>query len=122
MGRKGLKRLFTRDRQAIAAAGVGPVIPHGAVLDAAIVPEGDRVLAPAEAALEQRVLHVLVEIAEDAVALVARHAHKRAGEATVDVEALLASHRVRTNDRMDRARVLFLLGDVRVLVEAAIDG
>src|SRR5476651_1766274 len=58
------------DRDAIAAAGVGPVVPHGTVLDAAIVPEGDGILLPAEAALEQRVLHVLVEVVENPIALV----------------------------------------------------
>src|SRR5688500_471864 len=38
-----------------AGAGVRPVVPHRAVLCAAVVPERDRVLAPAEAALKQRV-------------------------------------------------------------------
>ena len=40
------------DGDARAGARVRPVIPHRAVLGAAIVPEGDRVLGPAEAALE----------------------------------------------------------------------
>jgi CheY-like chemotaxis protein len=44
------------------------------MLGAAIVPERDRVLGPAEAALEQRVLAVLIQIGEDRVALVARDA------------------------------------------------
>ncbi len=35
-----------------AGAGVGPVVPHRAVLGAAIVPERDGVFGPAEAALE----------------------------------------------------------------------
>src|SRR5216683_7029916 len=43
-------RLVAGDGDAVAAARVRPVIPHGAVLDAAIVPEGDGVRAPAEAA------------------------------------------------------------------------
>src|ERR1700730_6677841 len=47
-----------------AGAGMRPVIPHRAVLGAAVVPERDRVFGPAEAALEQRVLHVLIEIVE----------------------------------------------------------
>src|SRR5476649_1961436 len=87
-------RPVARDRDAIAAASVGPVVPHGAVLDAAIVPEGDRVLLPAEAALEQRVLHVLIEVVQDAVALVARHADQAAGEAAVHVERLLSRDRM----------------------------
>src|SRR5258708_21112471 len=35
-----------------AGAGVRPVVPHRAVLGAAVVPERDGVFAPAEAALE----------------------------------------------------------------------
>src|ERR1043165_2409563 len=49
-------------RDAGAAAGVRPVIPHRAVLGAAVVPERDGILGPAEAALEQRILRMLVEI------------------------------------------------------------
>src|SRR5476651_2804716 len=94
------ERLVARDRDAVAAAGVRPVVPHGAVLDAAIVPEGDRVLLPAEAALEQRVLHVLVEIGQDAVALVARNTHEAAGEAAVHVDPLLACHRMNPDHGM----------------------
>src|SRR5258708_15427852 len=45
-----------------AGAGVRPVVPPRAVLGAAVVPEGDGGLAPAEAALEQRIFRVLVEI------------------------------------------------------------
>src|SRR6185503_15848313 len=43
------ERFVACDGDAIAAARVRPVVPHRAMLDAAIVPEGDRVLAPAEA-------------------------------------------------------------------------
>ena len=91
------------------------------MLDAAVVPEGDGVGAPAEAALEQRVLHVLVEIAQDAVALVARHADQAAGEAAIDVERLLAGHGVCANHRVLGARVLRLVRHTEILVEAAID-
>src|SRR5450432_1329714 len=106
--------LVARDRDAIAAAGMGPVVPHGAVLDAAIVPEGDRVLLPAEAALEQRILHVLIEVVQDSVALVARHADQAAGEAAVHVERLLSRDRMSAHHRMLGARIFFLLGDVGV--------
>src|SRR6266704_39788 len=85
---------------AVAGAGVRPIVPHRVVLDAAVVPERDRVLAPAEAALEQRVGHVLVEIAQDAVALVARDAVDVAGEALVDVERPAPGHRMGTDDRV----------------------
>ena len=65
-----------------------PVVPHRPVLRAAIVPEGDRVLGPAEAALEQRIFCVLVEIAQDRVALVARNADDVRREAAIDVKCL----------------------------------
>src|SRR5205823_1381791 len=76
-----LHRAVALDGDPVAGAGVRPIIPHRVVLDAAIVPERDRVLAPAEAALEQRVGHVLIQVAQDAVALVARDAVDVAGEA-----------------------------------------
>jgi hypothetical protein len=68
---------------------VRPVVPHRAMLGAAVVPERDGIFAPAEAALEQRAFRVLVEIDEDCVALIARNADD-AGEAAVDIERLLA--------------------------------
>src|SRR6266404_8298322 len=57
-----------------AGAGVRPVVPHRAVLGAAVVPERDGVFGPAEAALEQRIFRMLVEIVEHRVALVAGNA------------------------------------------------
>ena len=54
--RVALDRPLALHGDARARARVRPVIPHRAMLGAAIVPERDRVLAPAEAALEQRVL------------------------------------------------------------------
>src|ERR1700704_2415362 len=90
------------------------------MLDAAIVPERDRVLAPAEAALEQRVGHVLVEIAQDPVALVARDAVDVAGEALVNVEALLAGHRVGAHDGVIGRGVALLVLDAVIGVLAAI--
>src|SRR5436189_2589102 len=115
------ERLVACDGDAISAARMGPIVPHRAMLDAAIVPEGDRVLPPAEAALEQRVLHVLVEIAQHAVALVARHADQMAREAAVDIERLAARHRMGAHHRVLGARILRLLLDAEILVEAAID-
>ena len=45
------------------------VVPHGVMLDAAAVPEGDGALLPAETTLELRGLHVAEEELEDGVAL-----------------------------------------------------
>src|SRR5947208_14252178 len=89
-----LHRPLALHRDAIARTRVRPVVPHRAMLGAAIVPERDRVLGPAEAALEQRVLAVLIEIGEDRVALVARNADDVRGEAAVHVERLAVGHRM----------------------------
>src|SRR3954451_8897365 len=96
----GSHRPIALDRDPVARAGVRPVVPHRVVLDAAIVPERDRVLAPAEAALEQRVGHVLVQIVQNAGALVARDAVDVARKAFVDVERLAPGHGVRAHDRV----------------------
>src|SRR3979490_2560807 len=77
-----------------AGAGVRPVVPQRAVLGAAIVPESDGVFAPAEAALEQWIFHVLVEVAQNRVALVNGYADDVARKAAVDIERLLARHRM----------------------------
>src|SRR6202030_412871 len=53
-----------------AGASMRPVVPHRAVLGAAVVPERDGVFAPAEAALEQRIFRMLVEIGENSIALI----------------------------------------------------
>src|SRR5262245_15374044 len=57
-----LHRPLALHRDAGAGSRVRPVIPHRAMLGAAVVPEGDRILGPAEATLKQRVFRVLVEI------------------------------------------------------------
>src|SRR5271156_2030077 len=72
--RPTLDRVVALDGDAVARARGRPVVPHGAVLDAAIVPERDRIRLPAETALEQRVLGVIEQIAQHAGAFVARHA------------------------------------------------
>src|SRR3954464_9742642 len=66
----GLNRPLPLHRHPRARARVRPVVPHRAVLGAAVVPEGDGILGPAEAALEQRILGVLVEIGQHRIALV----------------------------------------------------
>src|SRR6187401_1179597 len=78
--RRASHRPLALHRDARAGACVRPVVPHRAMLRAAIVPERDRVLGPAEAALEQRVLAVLIEVRQNRVALVARQADDVAGE------------------------------------------
>src|SRR5258708_31866421 len=115
-----LHRPVALDGHPVSGTGMRPVVPHRVVLDAAIVPEGDRVLAPAEAALEQRIGHVLVKITQHAVALVAWNAENAPGKALVDVKRLLAGHRVRAYDRVLGARIARLVGDPIICVLAAI--
>src|SRR5580704_8527599 len=116
-----LVRPVARHRDAVAGAGVGPVVPHRVVLDAPVVPERDRVLAPAEATLEEGVRHVLVEVAQDAVALVARYAVDIAGEAAVDVERLPPGHRMGAHDRVVGVRVgLLVLNSVIGVLPAVV--
>ncbi|MHC2381790.1 hypothetical protein ACVIHA_006188 [Bradyrhizobium liaoningense] len=91
------------------------------MLGAAVVPEGDGVLGPAEAALEQRVLGVLVEISQHRIALVARDAVDVAGEAAVDVERLPARDRMRAHDGMLGMRIRGTVGHAVIGVESAID-
>src|SRR5260370_40262518 len=88
-----------------AGAGVGPVVPHRAVLGAAVVPERDRVLDPAEAALEQRIFRVLVEIGQHRIALVSGYADDVTGKTAVDVERLLARHRMVAHHPVIGARI-----------------
>src|SRR5262249_27291888 len=115
-----LDRVVAFDGDPVARAGVWPVVPHRVVLDAAVVPERDRVLLPAEAALEQWVGHVLEQVSQDAVALVARNAVDIPGEALVDVERLAAGHRMGAHHRVVGMGVALLVLDPVIGVLAAI--
>src|SRR5579883_1022998 len=108
------------NRDPVARAGMRPVIPHRMMLYAAIVPERDRVFLPAKPALEQRVRHVLVEILQNAGALVARYAVDVAGESLVDIECLAAGHGVGADHRMVGKGVALLVLDPVIGVLAAI--
>src|SRR5215813_3774207 len=88
-GRSGTEEgLVAPDRDAMPVATLREVVPHGVVLDAAVVPEGDGALLPAEAALELGRLHVAKEELEHGVALRARELHDARGEAAVHEERL----------------------------------
>src|SRR6266516_7394957 len=80
------------------------VVPHGVVLDAAVVPEGDGALLPAEAALEFRRLDVPEEELQDRVALWPLELDDPCREAAVHEERLPAGHGVRADDRVLRLR------------------
>src|SRR5215472_17380168 len=107
---------FSFDRHPVTGACVRPIVPHSVMLHATVVPERDRICSPAEAALEQRIGHVVEKIAQDAVALVPRDAEDASGESLVDVKRLLAGDRVRAHDRMLGARVARLVGDAVIAV------
>src|SRR4051812_2815271 len=97
-----------------------PGIPNRAALGAGAVPARDRVFAPAEAALEQRVFGVLVEIGQHGIALVAGDTDDETREAAVDIERFLARDRMRAHDRMFGARIFRAVGDAVIGIEAAI--
>src|SRR5947209_7375027 len=97
-----------------------PVVPHRAVLGAAIVPERDGVFGPAESALEQRVLGMLIEIGQNSLALVPGNADNVAREATVDVERLLSGHRMGAHHRVLGVWIGWPVGNAIVCVEPAI--
>ena len=60
------------------------------------------------------------QIVQDRVALVARDADDALGEAAVDIERLLAGHRMRADHRMFGARIGRLVGNAEVGIGAAI--
>ena len=117
----GLHRFVALDGDAIARTSMGPVIPHGAVLGAAIVPEGDRTWLPAETALKQRILHVLVEITQNSVALIDGNAKNARRKPAIDKERLFPGHRMRPNYGMLGARVSRPFGLTVIVKQSAID-
>src|SRR5499427_6421964 len=101
------------------------VVPHGVVLDAAVVPEGDGALLPAEAAVEFWRLHVAEEELEHSLALCPLELHDARGEAAVHEEGLAAGDGMGADDRVlslgkDAALVLHAVAaavDVLAFVE-----
>ena len=97
-----LHRPVAFDGDPVARAGVRPVVPHGAVLGAAVVPERDRPGPPAEPAGELRPRLVAEEIVEQRRALLLRHAVEAHGMADVDVERLPSRLGMDADDRVHR--------------------
>ena len=85
----------------MAVTHVRVIVERRAVHGAAVVPEGDGVLLPAEAALELRRLAVAHQHLQKRVALVLLQALDALGEAAIDEQALAAGHRMRAHDGMD---------------------
>src|SRR6478672_6772660 len=82
---------------AMAGAGMRPIVPHRTMLRAAIVPERNRVRLPAEAALEQRVLRMVPQVVQDRRTLIARQADDSLGKTSIYIKRLLAGHRMRAD-------------------------
>src|SRR5215470_18874582 len=80
-----LIRSVADDGDAFHDAHLGPVVRARVVLRRAVVPEGDRVLPPAEAHLVLGMAGLVVENGEQAAALVRLEALDVAGEAAVHV-------------------------------------
>ena len=75
------------------------------MLGAPVVPKGDGIRAPSKAALKQRILPVLVQIAENPVALVDGDAQDTGCESTIDVERPSSSLGVAAHNRMLGSRL-----------------
>src|SRR5215213_1401247 len=92
----------------------------------AIVPEGDRVGLPGEAALEFRRLAVAVEHLQERIALALVQAHDVRGEVAIDVERLAAGDGMRAHHRMlvpGEAALLRLLAEAAAIdLRAVMDG
>src|SRR5262244_3360531 len=102
-GRSGTEEgLVAPDRHAMSVPTLREVVPHGVVLDAAVVPEGDGALLPAEAALKLRRLHVAEEELEHGVALRPLELDDARGEATVHEEGLAAGDGMGADGRVLR--------------------
>src|SRR5215813_4304391 len=74
------------------------------MLDAAVVPEGDRMRLPAEPDLEFLSRAVLAQIVQDRTTLLWCKPIDMGGEVAIDEQRLALRHRMRANDRVRRLR------------------
>src|SRR5262252_541216 len=74
------------------------------MLDAAVVPEGDRMRLPAEPDLEFLARAVLAQIVQDCTALLWCKPIDMGGEVAIDEQRLALRHRMRAHDRVRRLR------------------
>jgi hypothetical protein len=91
------------------------------MLHTTIVPEGDRLLGPAEAALEQRLFGVLIQIGQYRIALIAWNTNDMGRKAAIHVERLfLPSPDTCARQGAPRADSWFVY-DTRIHIKAAIN-
>src|SRR6516162_4729336 len=86
--------LVATDGDAMPIALVGVVVPERVVLDAAIVPKGDRVRLPLEAHAELRRLDVPIEHFQDRSTLEPMQTDDPCGEYAANEQALSPRYRV----------------------------
>src|SRR5215470_815651 len=91
------KRPIAFDRHATARARLRVIVPECLVLDAAVVPEGDRMTLPGEPHLKFLTRAVLAQKLEERSALVPRQPIDMSGEVAVDEQRLAPGHRVGAN-------------------------
>src|SRR5580704_2430437 len=97
---EGSDRPIAFDRDPTSGARLRVVVPDRLMLDAAVVPKGDRMRLPAEPNLEFLRRAELAQIVEDRPALVPRQPVDMGGEFAVDVQRLSLRDRMGANDRM----------------------
>src|SRR5260370_40665683 len=93
------------DLDSVAGAHRWIVVPDRDVLGGTIVPEGDRVLAPAKPRGVLRLADLSIEIGQDRVALVAAHTVDVAGVFGVDGQQLAARLEMAADERGMRRRI-----------------
>ena len=97
-------RLATFDLHAVSRSDIRPVIPNRLVMRAAIVPERDRVAAPAEAAGPFRFITVIDKELQDAITLEAGKFIYVGREISIDIYDFASRNRMPCDDWMNRDR------------------
>src|SRR5262245_43452686 len=118
---RGSERTLAFYRDASARAGMRPVVPHCSVLRATIVPEGNCIFGPAETALEQRILCMLIKIGQYGIAFVTRNVNDMVRKTAVHIECFLPGDRMRSYDRMFGAWISRLVGNAGIRIKTTIN-
>src|SRR5215469_144530 len=107
-----LDRSLALDRNSVHDPALALVVVYGVVLDTAVVPERDRIRPPSEATGEFWPYRVLIEPAQQRLALLLGHVLEADREVAVDIEALASGLDMRAHDRvLDFALRLFGISD-----------
>src|SRR5580704_16033154 len=120
--RGAIERLVPQNRCAAHDASVRQVIVDREMLRAAIVPEGDAAWLPAPANDELRPLDVFVQEFQYGAALARHETIDACRETEIDEEALLASFRMRADDRVRDRRILLSRFFIAIFAGVLADG